>query len=72
MGDDAAGAGLEIGALVRGIRVPHFGRIGTVVGLPVDLAEMASGTRVRVLEAQWEGGESTVVPRANVEVIEQA
>ncbi len=70
--DEAEGAGLEIGSLVRGIRVPHFGRIGEVVGLPVELAEMASGTRVRVLEAKWEDGASAVVPRANVEVIEQA
>jgi hypothetical protein len=64
--------GLEIGTLVRGIRIPHFGRIGEVVGLPVELAKMASGTRVRVLEAQWEDGSKAVVPRANVEVIERS
>ncbi len=70
--DEGAGGGLEIGTPVRGIRIPHFGRIGTVCALPVELAEMASGTRVRVLEAEWEDGGKAIVPRANVEVIEQA
>jgi hypothetical protein len=64
------GGGLEIGAPVRCIRAPYFGRIGTVAALPVALVDMPSETRVRVLEVDL-GGEIIVVPRANVEVIER-
>jgi hypothetical protein len=62
--------GLELGAPVRCIRAPYFGRIGTVSGLPVDLHTMPSETKVRVLEVDF-AGTKVVIPRANVEVIEQ-
>ncbi len=68
---DQAGGGLEIGAPVRCIRAPYFGRIGTVSSLPVELATMPSETKVRVLEVDLGGGEIISVPRANVEVIER-
>jgi hypothetical protein len=67
--------GLEVGAPVRCIRAPYFGRIGRVVGLPPQLAEMASGTMVRVVEVELGGaaaGERVTLPRANVELIERA
>lgn len=67
---DAAGGGLEVGAPVRCIRAPYFGRIGTVSALPVELQKMPSETKVRVLEVDF-GAERVVVPRANVEVIER-
>src|SRR5262245_53050191 len=35
-----AAGGLEVGAPVRCIRAPYFGRIGKVAGLPVELATM--------------------------------
>jgi hypothetical protein len=66
--------GLEVGAPVRCIRAPYFGRIGTVSALPVQLETMPSETKVRVLEvafADKTGTEKIVVPRANVEVIER-
>ncbi|HUQ06232.1 MAG TPA: hypothetical protein VM261_27195 [Kofleriaceae bacterium] len=63
--------GLEIGAPVRCIRAPYFGRIGKVAALPVELATMPSETRVRVLDVDLGGGEIISVPRANVEVIER-
>jgi hypothetical protein len=66
----AAGGGLEIGAPVRCIRAPYFGRIGTVSALPVELHTMPSETKVRVLEVDF-GAETVTVPRANVEVIER-
>jgi hypothetical protein len=66
----AEGQGLEIGAPVRCIRAPYFGRIGNVSALPVDLHTMASETKVRVLEVDF-GHEKIVIPRANVEVIER-
>ncbi|MDQ3367506.1 MAG: hypothetical protein M3680_18960 [Myxococcota bacterium] len=67
----ASGAGgLEVGAPVRCIRAPYFGRIGRVARLPVELHTLPSETRVRVLEVQL-GSETVTVPRANVEVIER-
>lgn len=62
--------GLEIGAPVRCIRAPYFGRIGTVSALPVELHTLPSETKVRVLEVDL-GDERILVPRANVEVIER-
>jgi hypothetical protein len=68
--EEAHHGGLEVGAPVRCIRAPYFGRIGKVAALPVDLATMPSETRVRVLEVDL-GTEVITVPRANVEVIER-
>jgi len=62
--------GLQIGDQVRVIRAPHFGRIGRVVDLPQELREIDSGARVRVLVLEFGSGERTMVPRANVEIIE--
>ena len=63
--------GLEVGDLLRVIRVPHFGRIGRVSGLPAELRRVESGAQVRVLEVEFEDGSRAVVPRANVETIEE-
>jgi hypothetical protein len=63
--------GLKAGDLLRVIRVPHFGRIGRVSALPAELQQIESGARVRVLEVEFEDGARAVVPRANVELIEE-
>ncbi len=63
--------GLKPGDLLRVIRVPYFGRIGRVSALPPELQQIESGARVRVLEVQFEDGARAVVPRANVELIEE-
>jgi hypothetical protein len=63
--------GLEIGAPVRVIRAPHFGAIGAVSRLPVELQKMPSETMVRVVEVDIQGQGTVVIPRANVEVIER-
>lgn len=73
--DDAAAApdepaGLVVGAPVRCIRAPHFGKLGTIVSLPSPLHTLPSETRVRVVEVDA-AGERLIVPRANVEVIER-
>ena len=68
--DEGAIGGLEIGAMVRCIRAPYFGRIGKITSLPVELEKMPSETMVRVLEVELEDGEAARMPRANVEVIE--
>jgi len=67
----AAHPGLEIGSLLRVIRQPYFGRIGTVVELPPELQELESGSKARVMIVELMDDRSrVVVPRANVELIE--
>ena len=59
------------GDTIRCIREPWFGRIGVVAALPHALQKMESGTWVRVLEVAFNDGTHAVVPRANVERIEE-
>lgn len=61
---------LEIGTTIRIIRQPNFGKIAKVTGLPEKLTAVESETLVRILEAELESGEKVIIPRANVEVIE--
>ena len=63
--------GLAPGALLRVIRAPYFGQVGKVTDLPAELQIVASETHVRVLEVAFEDGARAVVPRANVELIEE-
>jgi hypothetical protein len=66
-----AQSGVEIGSLLRVIRQPWFGRIGTVVELPAELRELESGSLARVMVVEFaDDGSHAVVPRANVERIE--
>jgi hypothetical protein len=62
---------MVIGSMVRAIREPYFGQIGTVAALPAELQKVESETLVRVLEVAFEGGVRATVPRANVELIEK-
>lgn len=61
---------LELGRPLRIIRDPYFGMIGSVKALPSDPHVLGSGSRARVLEVELSTGESVIVPRANVELIE--
>lgn len=63
--------GIAIGSLVRGIRTPYFGRLGRVVGLPVDPVVLDTESKARVMEIEFEDGVRALLPRANVETIEQ-
>ncbi len=65
-----AGGFLEEGMPVRIIRDPYFGLIGEVGDLPAEPHVLGSGSRARVLEVCLESGESVIIPRANVELIE--
>jgi len=67
---EAASVGLEIGSEIRVIREPYFGRLGKVIGLPPELRKLETESKVRVLEVKLDDGEKTVLPRANVEMIE--
>jgi len=66
----AQGQILDVGTSIRVIREPYFGRLGTVTKLPPELVEVESGSVVRIVEAKLADGETVVVPRANVEIIE--
>jgi hypothetical protein len=67
---NAAEGGLGTGMLVRIIREPGFGRIGKVTALPVDLRQVESEAKARVLEVELDDGTRVTLPRANVEIIE--
>jgi hypothetical protein len=62
---------LDIGYPVRVIRDPYFGLIGKVLRLPSEPLVLESGSKTRVLEVQLTSGDTIIVPRANVELIEE-
>ncbi|MCY3552525.1 MAG: hypothetical protein OXH39_18845 [Candidatus Poribacteria bacterium] len=62
---------LEIGSPVRIIREPHFGKLGRVTELPVELQNLETEAQVRVLRVELSDGEQMTLPRANVEAIEE-
>lgn len=64
-------SGLVIGSLVRIIREPNFGMIGKVTSLPVELHNIETESKVRILEVELESGKRILLPRANVEIIEE-
>lgn len=70
--EDESGEGglLSIGTTIRVIREPYFGMLATVSGLPPELTKLESEAKVRVMEAKLETGETVILPRANVELIE--
>jgi len=67
---DGGHAGLELGSVIRVIREPFFGRLGKVVSLPPELMALETEAKVRVLEVDFGNGSKTLLPRANVEMIE--
>lgn len=67
----ADGQLLEIGTPIRIIREPYFGQLAKVTALPPELRPIPTGAMVRVLEAELQSGERVIVPRANVEIIEE-
>ncbi len=62
---------LDVGSPVRVIRAPYFGMLGKVSALPAELQLLETEARVRVLEVEFADGSRAVVPRANVELIEE-
>jgi len=63
--------GVQIGDQVRIIRQPNFGRLAKVKRLIPELVVIESETKVRVMEVEFDDGETFVVPRANIEIIEE-
>lgn len=57
----------EVGSRVRIVRGERFGVVGRVSAAPDELREIPSGALATVYEVDLSGGETVVVPRANVE-----
>ena len=68
--EEELAGGMKPGTPVRIIREPYFGKIGTVISLPVHLQKIETESPVRVVEVKLEEG-NVLVPRANVEIIEE-
>lgn len=62
---------LEVGSRVRVIRAPHFGLLGRVASLPVELTQIETESLVRVAMVKLDRGEEVCVPRANLEIIQE-
>ena len=62
---------LLVGCRVRLIREPYFGRFATVTALPPELHKIETEAMVRVAEVTLEDDGQTLVPRANVELIQE-
>jgi hypothetical protein len=67
---DEISGGMAPGTQVRIIRDPYFGIIGRVSNLPVELQTVETESKVRVVEVELEDKQRVIVPRANVEIIE--
>jgi hypothetical protein len=63
--------GLDIGTIVRVIREPYFGRLGKVVDLPPALQKLESESSARVLQVEFQDKTRAIIPRANVEMLEE-
>jgi transcription antitermination factor NusG len=63
--------GLTVGYPIRVIREPYFGRLGKVSALPPALQKLESESSARVLEVEFQDGTKAIIPRANVEMLEE-
>nr|MDO8135445.1 hypothetical protein [Candidatus Njordarchaeum guaymaensis] len=63
--------GMKPGTPIRVIREPYFGAMGKVVSLPAELQKVETESGVRIVEVELDNGEKVMVPRANVEIIEE-
>jgi hypothetical protein len=63
--------GLRVGNLIRIIREPYFGVIARVKALSPELQRIPTESQVRVLIATLPDGRDVILPRANVEMIEE-
>jgi hypothetical protein len=67
---DTGKAGPSSGDQLRCIRDPYFGRLGKLKRMIPEPQVVQSETKVRVLEVEFEDGTTAIVPRANVEMID--
>ncbi len=69
--EELGNIGLTVGYPIRVIRDPHFGRLAKVSALPPALQKLESESSARVLEVEFEDGTKAIIPRANVEMLEE-
>jgi hypothetical protein len=70
-GEGGPALGIEVGSLLRVIREPYFGRVARVIDLPPELEALETEARVRIMRVEFADDRTqAVVPRANVELIE--
>lgn len=69
--DEGPSGGMVPGTFVRIIQEPYFGDVGHVSNLPSELQNVETESAVRIMEIELEDGRKVMVPRANVEVIEE-
>jgi hypothetical protein len=69
--EELENVGLTVGYPIRVIRDPHFGRLAKVSALPPALQKLESESSARVLEVEFEDGSKAIIPRANVEMLEE-
>ena len=62
---------LKEGDQIRIIREPYFGTLARVKSLPNELIKIETESPARVLEAELPDGKIAVIPRANVELLEE-
>lgn len=65
------GEGMKVGDTIRIIREPYFGVLARVKDLPSELQHIPTESEARVLVATLPDGHDVVIPRANVEMIEE-
>lgn len=65
----SAGAQLQAGSKVRGMRAPYEGQIGQVVTLPPMPQRLASGLQARGAEVEFESVGRVFVPLQNLELV---
>lgn len=68
---DHSTKGMFVGTDVRIIRNPHFGEVVKVSELPEQPVIIPTGAKVRVVKVKTADGEEILLPRANVEIIEE-
>jgi hypothetical protein len=62
---------LKEGDQIRIIREPYFGTLARVKSLPNELIKIETESPARVLEAEFPDGKTAIIPRANVELLEE-
>lgn len=62
---------MKEGDAIRIIREPYFGTLARVTKLPNDLVNIETESPARVLEVEFSDGKRAIIPRANVELIEE-
>jgi hypothetical protein len=69
--DKESSMGLAVGSPIRVIRQPYFGMLGKVSELQSELHILESESKARILTVEFDDGKKAIIPRANVELIEQ-